>query len=298
MAEAPPVEVTPADAPACELGESALWDERAGRLYWVDILGRAIHWLDWAAGRTGSVRTADLVGCVALRQTGGLLAVLRHGIAFCDPDAGLVAGIRPVETDRPGNRFNDGAVDPAGRLWFGSMDLAEAAPTGALYRLDTAGRIERMLDGLTCSNGPAWSPDGRVMYHVDSPRQRVMAHDFDAVTGRIGVGRVFASDQGCRYFPDGLTVDAEGFVWSAKWDGWRVVRYAPDGSVDRVLKLPVPRPTRCAFVGPDRSTLAVTTASTGLSATELAAAPLSGRVLLVDPGTVHAAGRIEARYLG
>jgi len=317
MTEAATVNVTPLDAPVCELGEGALWDDAAGRLYWVDILGRVVYWLDWpdlpgwpevlgwparrpdrAVNRVGSLSTSDTVGFVASRERGGLVAALRHGLVFYDPDVGTGSPVRPVETDRPGNRFNDGAVDPAGRLWFGSMDTAETAPTGSLYRLDGDGRIERVLGGLTCSNGPAWSPDGQVMYHADSPRQRVMAYDFDMAGGRLGTGRLFASDEGSTWFPDGLTVDAEGFVWSCKWDGWRVVRYAPDGSVDRVLRLPVPRPTRCAFVGTDRMVLAVTTARVGLSAGDVAAAPLSGRVLLLDPGTVGAVGQADRRYVG
>ena len=180
-------------------------------------------------------------------------------------------------------RSNDGAVDPRGRFWFGSMDLAESAPTGAFYSIDAAATVHRAFDGIICSNGPAWSPDGLTLYHVDSTRRLIRAYEFDPDTGAVGPGRVFASDEDDPWFPDGVTVDAEGFVWNCKWDGGRIVRYAPDGGVDRVVLLPVPRPTRCAFVGPDLTGLAVTSARFGLDESALLAHPLCGQVLLLDP---------------
>jgi sugar lactone lactonase YvrE len=188
-----------------------------------------------------------------------------------------------VETDLTGNRFNGGAADPGGRFCFASMDLAESNPTGAFYCLAPDTALSQAFSGIVCSNGPAWSPDGKTMYHVDSTRRLIRAHDFDRDHGTIGAGRVFVSDEAEDFFPDGVTVDSEGFVWNCKWAGGRIVRYAPDATVDRVLMLPVPRPTRCAFVGPDLATLAVTSARVGLDAGELADAPLSGQVLLLDP---------------
>jgi sugar lactone lactonase YvrE len=187
-----------------------------------------------------------------------------------------------LETDLAGNRLNDGAVDPQGRFWFGSMDMGESKPTGTFYCLHPDKTVSAAFGGIICSNGPAWSPDSRTVYHVDSTRQMVRAYDFEPGTGTVGPGRVFVSDEGESWYPDGVTVDAEGFVWNCKWDGGRIVRYAPDGTVDRVVMVPVPRPTRCAFVGEDLSTLAVTSASIGLSAAQLADAPLSGKVLLLD----------------
>jgi sugar lactone lactonase YvrE len=254
------------------------------RLYWVDITGCRIYARDWSGGPTAVLPVPEPVGSVAPRAGGGLVAALRHAIAFCDVDRGTVEVVRELEGDLAGNRFNDGAVDPAGRFWFGSMDLAERAPTGSFYRLDADLTATRAFGGIVCSNGPAWSPDGRTMYHVDSTRQVIRAYEVDPATGTVGGSRVFASDEGADWFPDGVTVDADGFVWNCQWAGARIVRYAPDGAVDRVLPLPVPRPTRCAFVGPDLSLLAVTTARVGLDAAALAAAPLSGQVLLVDPG--------------
>jgi sugar lactone lactonase YvrE len=268
---------------ACELGESALWDAARSRFYWVDILGPTVYARDWAGGPTMALAMPDLVGSVALRTTGGLVAALRHAVTFCDLDRGTVDIVREVETDLTGNRFNDGAVDPGGRFWFGSMDLAESNPTGAFYCLNADTTVSQAFSGIVCSNGPAWSPDGKTMYHVDSTRRLIHAYDFDPEHGTVGAGRVFVSDEGEHYFPDGVTVDSDGFVWNCKWAGGRIVRYAPDATVDRVLMVPVPRPTRCAFVGPDLATLAVTCARVGLDAGELAGAPLSGQVLLLDP---------------
>jgi sugar lactone lactonase YvrE len=235
------------------------------------------------------------VGSVGLRARGGLVAALRHAIAYCDVERGTVEVVRGLEADLSGNRFNDGAVDPRGRFWFGSMDLSESEPSGAFYSVDAGLAVHRAFDGIICSNGPAWSPDGRTLYHVDSTRRLVRAYEFDPDAGAVGPGRVFVSDEDQPWFPDGVTVDAEGFVWNCKWDGGRIVRYAPDGDVDRVIMLPVPRPTRCAFVGADLSALAVTSARIGLDDATLAAAPLSGHVMLLDPG---AQGRSTASFAG
>ena len=268
---------------ACELGESALWDGVRSRLYWVDITGQTVYAQDWPSRTVRSLAVPDPVGCVALRAGGGLVAALRHAVAYVDVDRGTVETVRTLEGDLTGNRFNDGAVDPAGRFWFGSMDLAESAPTGSFYSFTADMTVTRAFGGIICSNGPAWSPDGRTMYHVDSTRRRITAYDFDSHDGVVGPGRIFVSDEAEQWFPDGVTIDAEGYVWNCKWAGGRIVRYDPTGAVDRVIPLPVPRPTRCAFVGDDLALLAITSARIGLDTAELAAAPLSGHVLLLDP---------------
>lgn len=279
----------------CELGESALWDDRTGRFYWVDSLGRRIYAKDPTGGPTLELPTPDLVGSVALRAGGGLVVALRQAIAFADIDSGSLEVVVDVETDLAGNRLNDGAVDPSGRFWFGSMDLAEVAATGSFYRLDGELSVKPAFGDVICSNGPCWSPGGETLYHVDSTRRVIRAYDCDPETGVLGPPRVFVDDGAEAWFPDGVTIDAEGFVWNCKWDGGRLVRYAPDGTVDRVITVPVPRPTRCAFVGPDLAMLAVTSARVGLDEAELAAAPLSGQVLLLDPGV---RGRKSPRFAG
>src|SRR5262249_28027306 len=149
------------------------------RLYWVDITERLVFAQDWVTGARKSLLLPETVGSVALRASGGLVAALRHGIAYCDVDTGAVETVRELETELAANRFNDGAVDPRGRFWFGSMDLAESTPTGAFYCLRADTSVARAFDGIVVSNGPAWSPDGSTMYHVDSARQIVTAYEFD-----------------------------------------------------------------------------------------------------------------------
>jgi sugar lactone lactonase YvrE len=263
----------------CELGEGALWDDVKGRLHWVDIDRDLLFTLDWATRDVATLHLPSTAGSVGLRAGGGLVAALRHAVAFVDADSGLVEVVAELETDRPGNRCNDGAVDPAGRFWFGTMDIAETGAAGAFYRFDEDLTVTKAFGDVIVSNGPAWSPDGRTMYHVDSARSRITAYEFDPASGTVGDGRLFASDEDEAWFPDGVTVDADGHVWNCKWDGGRIVRYSPDGRVDRVVEVPVPRPTRCAFVGPDLSLLAVTSARRGSAA----AAPRSGHLLLLDP---------------
>jgi len=268
-------DVTVFDDIPCELGESALWD--GSRFYWVDILERRIYAKAWPSGPLRTVPVPDLVGSVALRAGGGLVVALRDAIAFCDVDTGTVEVVRAVDTP-PGTRLNDGAVDPSGAFWVGSMHLEEEEPCGSFYRLDPALGLTRAFGGIVCSNGPAWSPDGTTMYHVDSTVRLIHSYPVSP-DGAVGAGRVFASDVDDEWFPDGVTVDAEGFVWNCKFGGARIVRYAPDGTVDRVVPVPVAKPTRCAFVGPDLDVLAVTSARVGGDP-----APLAGQVLLLDPG--------------
>jgi sugar lactone lactonase YvrE len=155
-------------------------------------------------------------------------------------------------------RLNDGKTDRRGRLWFGSIREDGRAPTAALYRCDERG-LTVVVEGVTASNGIGWSPAGDRMYYVDSPTHTIMAYDFDAATGDVSTPTVFATDPH-EYTPDGLAVDSEGFVWSAKWDGGRIVRYAPDGQSVLTLTFPVRRITSCMFAGPNLDVLAVTSA--------------------------------------
>ncbi|SNT60272.1 Sugar lactone lactonase YvrE [Asanoa hainanensis] len=268
-------DVTVFDDIPCELGESALWD--GSRFYWVDILGRRIYAKAWPSGPVLTLPVPDLVGSVALRVGGGLVAALRDTIAFCDVDAGTVEVVRTVDTPA-GTRLNDGAVDPSGAFWVGAMHMDEQEPLGSFYRLDPSLGLTRAFGGITCSNGPAWSPDGTTMYHVDSTIRQIRKY-LVSPNGGVGEAQPFVSDVDHPWFPDGVTVDAEGFVWNCKFGGSRIVRYAPDGSVDRVVPVPVAKPTRCAFVGPGLDVLAVTSARVGGDP-----APLAGQVLLLDPG--------------
>jgi sugar lactone lactonase YvrE len=277
------------------LGEGPLWDAPTRRLYWVDIKRREVHRFDPATGQDACWPVPEDVGSVAVRAGGGLVVALRSGFHFLDLETGALQPVARPEPERVENRFNDGKVDRRGRFWAGSMHDPETAPTGALYRLEPDGRCQRMVDGLVCSNALCWSPDGRVMYHGDTGRRVVWAWDADPATGEIANRRVFVrlgEDEGA---PDGATVDAEGGVWLAHWNGWRLTRFDPDGRAERVVPLPVQRPTCPAFGGPGLDVLYVTSATIGLGPGDLARQPWAGGILALAPGV---RGLAEARFAG
>ncbi len=269
-------------AAGCLLGEGPVWDGRNGRLYWVDIKKPAVHALDPATGECRRWPMPDEIGAIGLCRDGGLVAALRRGFAFVDLPQGEVRWIADLEADVPGNRFNDGKVDPLGRFWAGSMDDAERAPSGHLYRLDPDLSVTRFPAGFVVTNGIDWSHDGRTFYFVDSAARRILAYDFDMASGTPEAARLFARLGETQGYPDGLTLDADDHVWSAHWGGGRLTRYSPDGSVDRVITMPVPLCTSCCFGGKNLDILFVTSASIGLGAAALAAAPLSGGVFAIE----------------
>lgn len=268
------------------LGEGPVWHPGERRLYFVDIKGKAVHRCDPASGARESFALPAEPGCLAPRVRGGLVVALRSGLAFFDPGCGSVERIAAPEAHIPGNRFNDGKCDRRGRFFVTTMDDAETEPTGSLYCLFPDLSVKRLLSGFAIPNGIGWSPDDRIVYLTDSVNRAILAFAYDPETGDFADRRVFATVAGDAGFPDGLTVDAQGGVWSAHWGGWRVTRYDPDGNIDRVVRLPVPRPTSCAFGGAALDKLYVTSASIGLSASQLAAAPLSGGVFELDAGAV------------
>ncbi|MFH8572050.1 SMP-30/gluconolactonase/LRE family protein [Streptomyces sp. NPDC017993] len=248
-------------AAGARLGEGPTWDAAARRLIWVDILASRVHTLDPATGRRTVLATEQHVGAAKPRAGGGLVVNLRDGVACYDADGALRWLHREVV---PGRRGNDAGVAPDGSLWAGTMRYDEAPGGGTLTRIAPDGRATPQLSGVTVSNGIGWSPDGRRMYYIDSPTRRVDVFDIGPdgePTGR----RPFATVEEGAGFPDGLTVDAAGCVWVALWDGAAVRRYAPDGRLDRVVELPVRRPTACAFGGRDLTDLYVTSASEGVA---------------------------------
>lgn len=257
-----------------ELGEGPTWDARSGRLLWIDILGARIHTYDPVSGRRSVRTTPQHVGAVKPRAGGGLVLNLRDGVGLLDADDSFRwLHHEPV----PGRRANDAAVAPDGSLWAGTMRYDEAPGGGSLSRVTGDGSVDLVLDDVAVSNGTGWSPDGSLMYYIDSPTRRIDV--FDHADGRVGDRRPFAEIEDGAGFPDGLTVDAEGCVWVALWDGSAVRRYTPAGELDRVIELPVPRVTACAFAGPDLTDLYITTARVGLKSP----LPLSGSLLVV-PG--------------
>jgi len=276
------------------LGEGPVWVSEEQALYWVDIVRPALQRWDPASGTYKHWEMPSDIGCFALREQGSAVVALRTGFAFLDLGSGQLTPISDPEAEIPSTRFNDGKCDRLGRFWAGTMDEESPNTRGALYRMDSNGSYQRIKSGIGISNGLGWSPDNQTMYYTDSIKRTIWAYDFNLENGMISNERIFAQTPQA-YVPDGLTVDAEGYVWSAKWDGWKVVRYAPDGSVDLEVKLPVQRPTSCNFGGPDLRQLFITSASTDLSESELQDQPLAGSIFMVETNTK---GLLEPRFSG
>ena len=271
-----------------DLGEGPWWSVRSHVLWRVDILGHLLH--SWSP-QSDQVATWDLGNDVGFAVPAGdqsVLVGLRDGITSID----LETGERVLLASTPGNgasRFNDGKTDRQGRLWAGTIVDDQSTPDGVFGTLQNDG-FDVKLDGIGISNGLGWSPDNSTMYVTDSAVRTIWAFDFDAETATLHNRRAFATDDDCE--PDGLTVDAEGGVWSAKWNGGKVVRYDPNGDVSEVLDAPVSRPTSCMFGGKDLDILFVTSASVGLDDAERSATP-AGSVLAVQPG-VQGLPEVEA----
>jgi len=265
------------------LGECPLWHAAQQALYWVDIRAPAIRRLDWASQTLQSWDMPGLVGSIAFVEDGRLLVALPDRIAVFDRHDGGLHTIALARETFDGHRFNDGRCDRQGRFWVGSMHNITRDPVGSLYRLDPQQGLVAVLDGICIPNSLAWSPDGQVMYFADSLKHSIFTHAFDPATATLDPARLFARS-GPPAFADGSAIDAEGYLWNAEFFGGRLVRYAPDGRIDRIVRLPVDRPTCCAFGGPELDILFVTTTSQTLSASELLAQPLAGALFALKPG--------------
>ena len=267
-----PVSVWNLGAP---LGEGPVWVERDQALWFVDIKSHRIHRYDPAGGATRSWDAPGQIGFLLPAQGGGFVAGLQTGLARFDERDGSFAPICDPEPDKPGNRLNDATVDPAGRLWFGSMDDSEEAITGAIYRLGADASCVCTSPLVSITNGPAVSPDGSTLYHVDTLGGIIYACDIDAA-GMLANRREFVRIPFGEGYPDGPTVDSEGCVWVGLYAGWGVRRYSPGGELLEEVKFPVDAITKIAFGGPDLKTVYATTANKHLSAEEKAERPSSG----------------------
>ena len=276
-----------------KLGEGCFWDAAAQTLWWLDIIEpSAIHRLHVASGAHRKWQFTEKVTAMAKRNDGTVLVGTHTGLAIFNPETGALTPWRRIDPETPGNRGNDGACDARGRFWFGTMmnniglrgeDLPITSSTGRLFRIDATGEAAVMEQDIGVSNGHCWSPDGRTFYFSDSKAQIIYAYDFDADAGTISNRRVL-NDTRDHGYPDGATVDAQGFIWSARWEGACVLRIDPKGRIDRVVPMPAKRVTNVCFGGPQLDTLYATSSRQGLSPEDLRDRPLSGGLFCFDPG--------------
>jgi L-arabinonolactonase len=243
-----------------ELGEGPLWDTAEQRLYWIDSLGAKVHSCDAQGGSPRSWDVPEHVGSLALRESGGAIVALRDGFYSLDFEFGTCRKLADPDPGKPRLRMNDGKVDRQGRFVAGYMDYEERDPACSVFRLDPDGSVAKINEGIVCSNGPCWSPDGRTFYFADTYTKEIWAYDYDPATGAATNQRTFCSftASGLRGLPDGATVDSEGFLWSVSVYEGKLVRFAPDGGLDRVVGLPVESTTSLTFGGPDLDVAYVT----------------------------------------
>lgn len=260
-----------------QLGEGPVWDHRMGRLAWVDILGGLVHHTDIDTGITRTVEVGAPVGALALFGKHDYLLARRNGFATLSGTA-----VEEPIFQEEGTRLNDGSVDPRGRFVIGSMGDGEK-PVGSLYSRDTDGTVRTLFGSVTISNGIAWSADGATMYYVDSALQSVDVFEYDPATGNPSNRRPWVQIPPAEGTPDGITIDSEGCVWVALWDGGSVRRHSPAGQIIDEIDLPVDRVTSCAFGGPDLDRLFITTASVGIEA-DARGCDLAGGLFVADPG--------------
>jgi sugar lactone lactonase YvrE len=278
------------------LGEGPVWSAAEGRLYWFDIQGLRLNWVSHHDGATGSFDLPVRGSVAAPRVSGGLVLVTEAGLAHFDTASGRFDLVQPMSFE-PGFRTNDGKIDVAGRIWWSTMDDDSGRRPGALYRTDPNGGTHRVLEGLHIANTVSCSRDGQTLYLADSALRTLWAFPVLA-DGALGERREFVHTRGEVGGPDGSAVDAEGYVWNCQWGAWRIVRYAPDGRIDRIVEVPVQQVTSCAFAGPDLTTLYVTSAREHLGDDALAGQPLAGSLFAFEPGVAGLALPPFAGQLG
>lgn len=276
------------------LGEVPVWDTTEQALYWVDIEGRLLQRLIPETGAVERWTMPERIASFALRDDGGLIIAFASGIAFLDLNTGSIEFIARPEEHLPGNRFNEGKCDRNGRFWAGAMDDSLTAHTAGLYRVDPDRSVHKMLGDIGISNCFIWSRENDRFWFADSLDRTVYTFDYKHQTGEISNRKVFTKAPPGTV-PDGGTIDEEGYVWLALWDGWRVARFAPDGTLDREIAIPAQKPTSCMFGGPDLSTLYITTAIWDLKGEDLERQPTAGGLFAVSPGV---RGLPETRFAG
>jgi sugar lactone lactonase YvrE len=258
-----------------ELGEGPVWVQSDAALWFTDIKRQKVHRYDPASDDKSSWDSPEQVGFVLPAQSGGFIAGLQSGLHRFDPDSGRFDLIAQVEPDKPDNRLNDGVVDPAGRLWFGTMDNGERGRSGAFYRFERGQLHRTAIEGIRITNGPAISPDGRTLYWVDTLGGTISACDVGD-DGDLGPSRPFVKIPPDEGHPDGPTIDSQACVWISLYGGWEARRYSPDGELIERVRFPVGNITKIAFGGADLRTAYATTARQLLKPDQLERQPLAG----------------------
>jgi sugar lactone lactonase YvrE len=268
-------------AARARLGECPVWQAVGQKLFWVDVYNHRVHQFDPVTGKDCYFDTGDVVSAIALAGTNRLLIALSDRLAWLDLPTGEVEVIHRIEFPHPvGTRLNDGKCDAHGRFWIGSC--SDHPGQAALYRYDPDGSLHIMETGLTISNGLAWSPDGSTFYLTDSAQHKIFAYDYLPETGSIVDRRILVDLSAEGVEPDGLTIDIDGNLWSALWDGWCVACFDASGQERSRIELPVPRPTCLTFGGPDLTNLYITSASVGLSQKEIQKCHTAGDIFCLS----------------
>jgi L-arabinonolactonase len=278
-----------------KLGEGPIWHPMEQVIYWLDILQDCLQRYDPIQKKHEVFELGLLTSAMGVRNVGGFIMATKKGFALWDPGTKQFTFLGDPDADESDDvRFNDGKTDRQGRFWAGKMS---SRPTNSLFRLDTDRSINRMESGIAISNGLGWSPDNRIFYYTDSMAKVIYAYDYEPATGRIRNRRVFAQipDGPREGTPDGLAVDEEGCIWSARWGGWKVVRYRPDGTIEQEIAMPVEFPTSCAFGGPDLKDLYITSAWVEIPSARRAKQPLAGDLFCLR---TQVSGFPEPLYLG
>lgn len=267
----------------CLLGEGPVWDAVNKSICWVDILKGNIHEFIPAKDEYRIIAVNDLIGAVALCTDGNFLAALKSGLSLVNRKSGDIKFLCHPEAHLFQNRFNDGKCDPAGRFWVGKMALSENDATGNLYMVDKGFSHSVKINGVTVSNGIAWSPDKKTFYYINTPTYRVVAYNFDVQTGNISNKRLAIAIPTKAGPPDGMTIDNEGMLWIAHWNGWQVARWNPQTG-EKLLGIPLPAAyiTSCTFGGEDLQDLYITSASVGLTEKQPDEQPLAGSLFVIE----------------
>jgi len=279
-----------------ELGEGALWDEREGVLYRVDIMGKKLHRYNPSTGVDEVFNVGKHVGTVVLDESGGVLLAVQDGFARFDLETETLEMIATPEQYVDSNRFNDGKVSPDGSFWAGTMAYEGTSYAGNLYRLDPSGNIHLEEPDVTTSNGIVWTEDHKTMYYIDSPTRVVTAFDYDKESGSISNGKIVIRVPDEMGVPDGMTIDSKGQLWIAHWGEGAVVCWCPTtGEKMQEIKVAASHTTSCAFGGADMKTLYITTARVGLSDEQLENEPHAGGLFVFETDVV---GLPAYRYKG